>query len=111
MPIMTIKLPTPISNYFTADRLDSEAVAKCFTDDAVVKDENHTYQGRAAIKQWKTGSSNKYSYISQPLGITQQAGKTIVTSKLTGNFPGSPVNLNYHFSLAGDKIASLEITL
>lgn len=108
---MTIKLPTPISDYFTADRLDSEAVAMCFTDDAFVKDESHSYQGRAAIKQWKTDSSKKFSYVSEPFCLEEKAGKTIVTSKLTGNFPGSPVNLNYIFSLAGDKIASLEITL
>jgi len=34
---------------------------------------------------------------------------TVVTSRLTGNFPGSPVDLRYFFRLEGDKIASLEI--
>jgi hypothetical protein len=33
----------------------------------------------------------------------------IVTSRLTGNFPGSPVDLRFLFELQGDKIASLEI--
>ena len=108
---MTITLPTPISNYFNADLANSDAVAKCFTDNAYVKDENHTYQGQAAIKQWKTDSSKKYKYISEPFSIEDKAGKTIVTSKLTGNFPGSPVNLNYIFCLEDDKIASLEITI
>ena len=32
-----------------------------------------------------------------------------ITSRLTGNFPGSPVNLRFFFGLDGDKIASLEI--
>ena len=36
-------------------------------------------------------------------------GKTIVTSRLVGNVPGSPVDLRYFFKLEGDKIASLEI--
>jgi hypothetical protein len=31
------------------------------------------------------------------------------TSRLTGNFPGSPLNLRFFFGLDGDKIASLEI--
>ena len=30
-------------------------------------------------------------------------------SRLTGNFPGSPVDLRFFFELDGDKIASLEI--
>jgi hypothetical protein len=28
---------------------------------------------------------------------------------LVGNFPGGPVDLRFFFTLAGDKIASLEI--
>jgi len=32
-----------------------------------------------------------------------------VTSKLSGDFPGSPVTLEFVFKLQGDKIVSLEI--
>jgi hypothetical protein len=106
---MTLELPKPIAAYFTADKGDSEAVAECFTENAVVKDEGHTYQGRAAIKQWKTEASTKYQYTSAPFACEQKDGKFVVTSKLTGNFPGSPVNLRFFFELASDKIASLEI--
>lgn len=108
---MSIDLPKSINTYFAADRGDSEAVARCFTDDAVVKDEGHTYSGIAAIKQWKTASSKKYTYTSEPFACVDEGGKTIVTSRLTGNFPGSPVDLRYFFGLEGDKIASLEIKL
>jgi len=107
---MTLDLPKPIAAYFTADKGDSEAVADCCTENAVVTDEGHTYQGRAAIKQWKTDASAKYEYTSEPLACDQQAGKFVVSSRLTGNFPGSPVNLRFFFELDGDKIASLEIT-
>jgi hypothetical protein len=41
--------------------------------------------------------------------VEDEAGKTVVTSRLTGNFPGSPVNLRFFFALDGDKIATLEI--
>lgn len=108
---MSLNLPNPIAAYFTADRTDSEAVAACFTDNAVVKDEGHTYQGLAAIQQWKIDSSKKYTYTSEPLVTEEKDGKTIVTSRLTGNFPGSPVELRFFFSLEGNKIASLEIAL
>ena len=106
---MKLDLPKPIAAYFTADKGESEAVAECFTETAVVKDEGHTYHGRAAIKQWKVEASAKYRYTTEPLACEQKTGNFVVTSKLTGDFPGSPVNLRFFFGLAGDKIASLEI--
>ena len=106
---MNLDLPKPIAAYFTADKGDSEAVAECFTENAVVKDEGHTYQGKAAIKQWKAEASAKYQYTSEPFASEQQDGKVVVTSRLTGNFPGSPLNLRFFFGLDGDKIGSLEI--
>ena len=106
---MTLDLPKPIAAYFTADKADAETVSQCFTEDAVVKDEGHTHQGRAAIKQWKTEASAKYQYTCEPSACEQRGGKTIVTCRLTGNFPGSPVDLRFFFELDGDKIASLEI--
>ena len=106
---MTLVLPQPVATYFAADRTDGDAVSRCFTETAVVQDEGHTYRGRAAIKQWKADAAAKYQYTSEPFACEQKDGKFVVTSRLTGNFPGSPVNLRFFFRLDGDKIASLEI--
>ena len=106
---MTLNLPEPVAAYFIADKIDSDAVCQCFTDDAVVKDEGHTYNGRAAIKKWKEEASAKYQYTSELLACQHQEGKFVVISRLTGNFPGSPVDLRFFFELEGDKVASLEI--
>ena len=106
---MTLDLPKSIVAYFAADKEDAEAVAQCFTESAIVKDEGLTYQGRAAIKQWKVDASAKYQYTCEPFACEQKDGKVVVTSRLTGNFPGSPVNLRFFFELEGDKISSLEI--
>ena len=106
---MTLALPQPIAAYFTADKEGGEAVAQCFTENAFVKDEGQTYRGRAAIKQWKADVSARYQYTSEPLACEQKEGNVVVTSRLTGNFPGSPLNLRFFFVLDGDKIASLEI--
>jgi len=105
----SLNLPKPIAAYFTADRGDGEAVSQCFTDNAVVKDEGHTHKGRAAIKEWKMDASAKYEYTCEPFLCEEKDGKTVVTSHLAGNFPGSPVDLRFFFKLEGDKIASLEI--
>jgi len=106
---MSIELSRPIAAYFAADKRDSEAIARCFTENAVVKDEGHTYTGLSAIKQWKADASAKYEYTSEPFASEERDGKTIVTSRLVGNFPGSPVNLRFFFKLEGGKIAALEI--
>lgn len=110
---MSVDMPKPIAAYFTADakKGDPESVAQCFIENAIVKDEQHTYNGRAAITQWKRNSSTKYQYTSEPFASEENEEKTIITSRLIGNFPGSPLNLRYFFELEGDKIASLAITL
>jgi len=104
-----INLPAPISDYFAADTQNGEAVAQCFTDDAIVRDEGKTYEGREAIQAWKAEASQKYSYVSVPQAIAREDDRTIVTSRLTGNFPGSPVDLRFFFRLKADKISGLEI--
>ena len=106
---MNLHLPKPVAAYFAADKIDGDALSQCFTESAVVKDEGHTHNGCASIKKWKADASAKYQYTSEPFACEEKDGKFVVTSRLTGNFPGSPVNLRFFFGLEGDKIASLEI--
>ena len=107
---MSVDLPTPIAIYIAAEnRGDVEALAQCFSEDAVVRDEDRTIEGLAAIKQWKAETRKKYQHTIEPLASAQQDSKIIVTNRLTGNFPGSPIELEFVFTLDGNKIASLEI--
>ena len=109
---MAIALPNPIAAYFAADKKrNAEEVAKCFIETAFVKDEGKTYLGRDEIQDWKSRTSNTYEYTVEPFDITDEGGRIVVTSHLTGNFPGSPVDLRYIFVLNGDLIQELEITL
>ena len=106
---MALELPGPVAAYFRVDD-GRAAVAQCFTVNAVVKDEGHTYTGRAAIERWQADASAKYQYVSEPLAYEEKDGRVVVVSRVSGNFPGSPIKLRYSFELAGDKIASLEIS-
>ncbi len=107
---MADRLAIPIAIYIAAEnRGDTEAMAECFAEDAVVRDEGKTIKGLAAIKRWKAETKRKYQHTVEPLGSVQRGDKTIVTNRLTGNFPGSPIELQFIFKLDGDKIASLEI--
>ena len=103
-------LPTPIAIYIAAEnRGDTETLAQCFAEHAVVRDEGKTIEGFAAIKQWKAETRHKYQHTIEPLASSEKDGKTIVTNRLAGNFPGSPIELEFVFTLDGNKIASLEI--
>lgn len=104
-----LTLPEPIAAYVTTDKWDAEAIARCFNQDAVVKDEGHIYTGVAAIQHWKAASAAKFTYTNEPLAQERRDGMVIVTSRLTGNFPGSPADLRFCFRLERGKIASLEI--
>ncbi len=106
---MTLNLPKPVAAYFAADRGSGEAVENFFASDAVVTDEGHTYHGTDEIRKWRADVAAKFTYTCQPLTTEQQQDQTVVTSRLEGNFPGSPVNLRFFFRLAGDTIQHLEI--
>lgn len=106
---MPLSMPKPIADYFAADRTDGTAVAQCFTADAAVVDERQTHRGRQEIARWRNDASASYDYVSEPISIDRQGNRIVVTAHLTGNFPGSPVDLRYTFTLAGDEIAHLEI--
>ena len=107
---MIANLPTPIAIYIDAEnRGDVEALAQCFAEDAVVRDEGRTIEGLLAIKEWKAETKKKYQHTIEPLASARKDSKTIVTNRLTGNFPGSPIELEFVFTLDGDKIVSLEI--
>ena len=51
----------------------------------------------------------KYHHTVKLLAVAKRAGKTVVTTEMSGDFPGSPVTVDFVFLLKGDKIASLEI--
>jgi len=107
---MKIQLPRPIAAYFEADRsCNSDAVAECFRPDAVVKDERKVHAGRASIRRWKADAATRFTYTVDPFAVETDEHGTTVTSHVTGNFPGSPVDLRYVFVLDGDSIAELEI--
>jgi hypothetical protein len=107
---MSTALPAPIARYFATDRNDSDALASCFTEDAVVTDEGRTHTGRAAVRAWKAASASQFTYTYESVTAQERDGKILVTSRVVGDFPGSPIDLHYVLALRGDAIASLEIT-
>ena len=107
---MSIDLPRPIALYVTAENTGETALLdECFTAAATVRDEKQTYRGLAAIRGWKAETKRKYKHRVTPLELVERDGVTALTARLDGTFPGSPVTLQFRFTLEGDRIAALEI--
>ena len=92
-----------------ANAQDVSAAARCFSEDAVVKDEGRERRGVAAIRDWAEEVSRKYRPTLKPLSAATVNGKTVVTARVSGHFAGSPLDLRYEFTIDGQKITRLEI--
>jgi ketosteroid isomerase-like protein len=104
---MSIKLPAPVTAYLAADaQRDLDKLSQCFAKDATVNDEHREYQGLDSIKSWKARSAAR---VVEPLRAAVTEKNVRLHARLTGDFPGSPAELDYIFVLANGKIASLDI--
>ncbi|BBI52300.1 hypothetical protein HORIV_47210 [Vreelandella olivaria] len=72
-------------------------------------DEGETHRGRTAIQSWLRATRAKIAYRVEPVSVSHQDNTMVVTATVTGNFPGSPVQLDHTFQLADAQIQSLEI--
>lgn len=103
-------LPEFIRNYFAADAAgDAAILASCFLPDGTVGDEGQAIKGRAAIADWISEAKRKYGHRSEPLSTFEADGRIHVIARVTGDFPGSPAELDHRFTLTPLGIANLEI--
>lgn len=103
-------MPKAITGYFASEATnDTVGLATWFAPDAIVHDEAHTHKGIEAIRAWKAKGKAETAYTIVPISNESRGGRTIVAGTVVGNFPGSPVVLNYSFLLRDGLIADLEI--
>jgi hypothetical protein len=107
---VSIQLPKAIELYMSSENAhDADALAACFAPDATVTDEGRTREGLADIAAWRRETTQKYRHTVEPVAVVERDGKTIVATKVSGDFPGSPVTLDFIYRLKDGKISSLEI--
>ena len=107
---MSIKLPPLIQKYIDASNAhDVKLILACFNDDAIVRDENETRRGKIDIERWLRTTIEKYKFQFRLLKAAAHDSEIIVAIEVSGTFPGSPVTLDYHFTIANNKVASLII--
>jgi len=103
-----MNLPKVVTELIKAqNNFDSTTYAQCFTETAVVFDEGKNHQGRIEIERWIDKANKDYEATMEPLEYAEKA-QTLKT-KVTGNFPGSPITMTYHYEFADGLIQSLKI--
>lgn len=102
LPIVIAELAKAQNNF------DSVAYANCFTETTLVFDEGKTHQGKVAVEKWIKKANEDYQTTMKPLEYSEV--EKILKAEVSGNFPGSPVVLFYHFELEDGLIQSLKIT-
>jgi ketosteroid isomerase-like protein len=108
---MKLELPAVVQAYVDAsNRHDIEAILSCFSDDAIVHDEAHQYHGPKEIENWIATTIEKYKFQVKPQSASAGDIELLVAMEVSGTFPGSPITLDYRFTLSGDKISSLTIS-
>jgi len=109
---MTKELPLPIQTYVSAmNRHDIDGVLRPFLKEATVLDEGQTYHGHVDIRKWMEETTRKYRVTGEVSGVTGTDAAHRVSILISGDFPGSPIELAYSFALEGDLISRLEITV
>lgn len=107
---MSSNLPAAIAAYFSAaNAFDTSGVSTYFSEDAVVKDEKQERHGVEAIRAWMMETGEKYGAVSEVINAVPQGDAVVVSAKVSGSFPGSPITLQYTFTLRDERIDHLEI--
>ena len=107
---MKTAMPAVIESYFKASNADDiDALVACFAPEATVADENQTHRGTAEIRAWSIDVRKKYDFKTEVLKAAEGPDNTVVTAKVSGSFPGSPVDLDFRFALSKDRITALRI--
>lgn len=103
-------MPKTIAVYVAAKNAHNpDAVARAFATDGIVHDEGKIHRGQAEIAEWARDAMNRYRMTMSPLSVTGKEGKTVLMARVEGNFPGSPIDLNFNFLLGQDGIRSLKV--
>ncbi|MCD2105730.1 MAG: nuclear transport factor 2 family protein [Rhodococcus sp. (in: high G+C Gram-positive bacteria)] len=98
------KVPGAARAYF-----DGGDVRDVFTEDAVVRDDGRTYVGIEEIVAWKSAVSTAFTFTQKIESVNTPGSAVVVSVKVEGDFPGSPVQLHHHFTLDGDRISALTV--
>ncbi|MCW2551999.1 MAG: hypothetical protein JWR78_1780 [Mycobacterium sp.] len=91
-----------VDRYFAlAPQADTGPYFAQFAEDATAEDEGVSYHGIEAIRAWRT-SVPPVSY--EVLDVQKIGDEQVARAEISGDFPGSPVVLRFHFTFTDDGL-------
>ncbi|QIB33161.1 nuclear transport factor 2 family protein [Ancylobacter pratisalsi] len=103
-------MPESVKAYFDAERRnDPDALVAAFAAGAAVRDEGAVHEGIPAIRSWWVAAKKKTHHVTAPIEMSGSGDKVSVCALVSGDFPNSPVTLDFAFTLEQGKIVELEI--
>jgi hypothetical protein len=105
------KLPAPVAAFLKATQEhDSDALLSNFSANAVLTDMGKEHRGDE-IREWNDKLFIGSNVVVQPINVAERDGKTVVTVVVDGDYEEfgvtGPFQLDWYFSVANGKIASL----
>jgi len=106
-----MELPKVVERFVeTQNNYDNKAYTECFTESAIVHDEGKVHTGKEEIRQWIEHANEAYQSSMEPLKYEESGSNGVLTARVSGTFPGSPIVLQFHLGLMNDLIDSLKVT-
>jgi hypothetical protein len=108
--LTTDPLPVAVETYFAAtNAFDRDAVLATFTRNARVNDEGRLVSGLDEIAAWFDEIVAAYQPQFRLATSTVENEWLVVSTAVSGTFPGGEVRRAHRFLLSGARIAVLEI--
>jgi hypothetical protein len=105
-----VAAPPALASFVKAsNERDTESLVTCFTKDAIVYDQGEILRGAEEVRHWIADGFKKYEYVVAPTGVKNAAKVVVLTTVVTGTFPGGRAALDFHCRIDGDKIAVMVV--
>ena len=109
--IQPSQLPATIRGFLAAHTArDTDTAVRAFSAAAVVVDQGQTFRGTDEILGFLRDAGAEFTYTTELIGAQCiDEARWVATNRLEGDFPGGVAELDYRFTMHGDRIAELVI--
>ncbi|WP_345455608.1 nuclear transport factor 2 family protein [Nocardioides marinquilinus] len=112
---ITQQLPATIRAFLEAQTArDEKRALPLLAEDAVivdVADGGEEFRGEDGLRRFVVEAGTEFTYTTEITDIRQDGEVWVVRHHLDGDFPGGQVDLDYRFTLDGDRISRLDVVL
>ena len=105
------KLPATIRGFLAAHAARAvDTAIRAFSPTAVVVDQGQSFHGTDEVSRFLRDAGAEFTYTTEITGAQRiDEMSWVAAHRLEGNFPGGVADLDYHFTMDGDRISELVI--